>query len=74
MKRWYEIIPQFLKEIPIDIEPMIWFFMSSVLIFAGHYCVTNEKTTAGILLAALGGAGIARVRGSRKDPPPAPPV
>ena len=68
-KKWYEIIPQFLSNLPWDLEPMIWFVMSSGLIFGGYKMVKDENTAAGTLLAALGGAGIARVRGSRKNEP-----
>lgn len=68
-KKWYEIIPQFLNALPFDLDPMIWFLMSAGLIFGSYNLATKGETAAGTLLAALGGAGIARVRGSRKNEP-----
>ena len=73
-KKWYEIIPQFLNALPFDLEPMIWFIMSGVLIFGGFKLAIEGETAAGTLLAALGGAGIARVRGTRKNVTDKPPV
>lgn len=63
-KKWYEIV----QELGIDVEPIIWFFLSAGLIFAGVGFIKDEKTMVGTLFVALGGAGITRVRGSRKKP------
>ena len=67
MKKWYEIIPQFLNDLPLDIEPMIWFVMSAVLIFMGYDEAVQGNSAQATLYSALGGAGIARIRGTRKD-------
>jgi len=61
-KKWYEII----KELPFDVEPIIWFTMSGALILSGNWLLKDEKTAIGTLFIALGGAGITRVRGGRK--------
>jgi len=66
-KKWYIIIPEFLHALPFDMEPMIWFVMSAALILMGFKLAIEGQTAAGTLLSALGGAGIARVRGSRKN-------
>ena len=50
----------------IDLEPIIWFVLSACLIFLGNVFIEDEKTAVGTLFIALGGAGITRVRGSRK--------
>jgi len=62
-KRWYEIIGL----LPFDIEPIIWFFLSTALIMLGVFFIGTDQKEAGTLFAALGGAGITRVRGGRKD-------
>ena len=61
-KKWYDII----NELPFDIEPIIWFFLSASLIFAGVAFINDEKTAVGTLFTTLGGAGITRIRGGRK--------
>jgi len=62
-KKWYEIV----GDLGIDISPVLWFFLSAILIFMGNGFIKDGKTGAGTLFAALGGAAITRVRGSRKN-------
>ncbi len=61
--KWYD---------KIDWEPVLWFILSAAMIFAGFYIFSaapadNKMLSAvGTLFIALGGAGIARVRSSKK--------
>ena len=72
--RWYKIV----SDLGIDLNPIIWFILSAVFIFLGYFIIYSriEKETPhlaaiGTLVAALGGAGIARVRSSKiADKPP----
>ena len=67
-KKWYEIF----EVLGIDISPILWFFLSAILIFLGNGFIKDGKTGAGTLFAALGGAAITRVRGGRKNVLPIP--
>lgn len=75
-KKWYEIV----TDLGIDLNPIIWFIMSAIFIFTGYWIIYSgieeespHLAAIGTLVAALGGAGIARVRSSRVSVQEVPP-
>ena len=55
-----------LKNFSFEIEPIIWFILSAILIFIGAWMFKENNVPFASLFSALGGAGITRVRSPNK--------